>query len=432
MKAKFAEYLESLSKEGKVVGKSENFVVHLTKAREKLAEFQVSEPAYCFLKWYQAAVAGGAQEIYFEMESDHYVMIIPFPEQVALGDLCRAFDGEEVDLCRRDRLFLEGLLACTSADFETSICTDEESHVLSAGGLQKPKWWARLASYHKVYKENSVRVGVKVKHSKGFRRRIIERIGERTRFGPILCYFVLDPARSPSVLEREVPVFPEAPSGEGWFDEFSRKEVLLEAWTEEGSLCRSRAKKLEKKSKTSRHPDSLVFAPQESADAAVLVSLHLAGQAQMVPVQHGVCLDPIRRDLGYPGLVVAFAADDMRTDLSGLKLIEDEAYQERVEGLRRTVDGVIEQHLLKIQEVEARKKWSLHPIGTLVGALVGILPALKAVFLFQLVAIGVSALSGNAVERFLRRHELEAARRQRTKAFRAEIFKRLKGEGAGG
>lgn len=431
MKTKFAEYLEGLSKEGTVVGRSQNFVVHLTKAREKMAKFQVSEPAYCFLKWYQAAVAGGAQEIFFEMESDHYVMIIPFPQQVALGDLCRAFDGEEVDLCRRDRLFLEGLLACTSADFETSICTDAESHVLSAGGLQKPKWWARLASYHKVYKENTVRVGVKVKHSKDFRRRIIERIGLRTRFGPVLCYFVLDPARSPSVWEQEVPVFPEAPSGKGWFEEFSSKAVLLEAWSGEGPLCRSRVKKLKRREKP-RHPDSLIFEPQESADAAVLVSLHLAGQAQLVPVQHGVCLDPIRVDLGYQGLVVAFAADDMRTDLSGLKLIEDEAFQERLEGLRRTVDGVVEKHWPKFQEVEARKQWRLHPIGSLLGAFVGFWPALKALFLFQTVAIGVSALGGNAVERFLRRFELEAARQERTRVFRAEIAKRLKGEGAGG
>lgn len=429
MQTNFDRYLEKLSQDGKVLDTGRNFVVHLAKSREKMAAFQGQDPSYCFLKWYQAAVVGGAKEIFFEMDSDHYVMIIPFPEKSELSELCRAFDGEEVNLSRRDRLFLDGLLAATSAELETSISTDDESHVMSAQGLKKPKWWSRLAAYRRVYKKHSVTLSLQVKHSPTFRRELIERIQQRTRFGPIVGYFVLDPSRSPTVIEEDTALFPETPSNEGWFSEYSRIPNLLEAWRGDGPLCRDRVTILKRtRSSANRNLTTLLAQSREQGEIVILFSLHLDLQSHIIPVQHGVTLQPLQLDLGYRGLTVIFHADGLKTDLSGFKLVEGEELDEKIRELRSTVDAVVKENLERIEQLQARKKYGFHPKGILFGTSLGCLVAIKTGGLAQLSAAVLFAFLGWTTERFLCRRDLERQRNERSKTFRNEILKRLQPE----
>lgn len=424
MKTKFAEFLESLNRDGTVVDSGQSFVVHLTKSREKMAMFQKTDPTFCFLKWYQAAVVGGAKEIFFEMELDHYLMVIPFPEKLELGEICRAFEGDQAELVRRDRLFLEGLLAATSAGMETSLSTDEESHVLTSGRLEKANWWSRLASYRKVYKKHSVRLAVRVAYSCDNREKIINNIAQRTRLGPIVCYFVLDASSKTEVLEPEVPVFEDMVTRGRWFEKFSRKPHLLEAWIKDGPLLRKRERKLTH-SNSLRNPKSLLSQTKSSSGVAILVSLEFEGPAKLIPVQHGVCLQPIFVDLGLPGVTIAFNADDMKTDLSGFKLIEDESALEKIEELKQLALSVVQEHQSKIDKLDAREQYRLHPFGTLPAAFLGYLVSINSAFVFQLLLIPMAAGLGWFAERRYRREELERARDAHTAAFRAEIRKRL-------
>lgn len=57
----------------------------------------------------------------------------------------------------------------------------------------------------------------------------------------------------------------------------------------------------------------------------------------LYPCQHGVLLDPVRRDLGYAGAVVVVTADDLATDLSQLRVVEDQRLEKLVEEVRAEV-----------------------------------------------------------------------------------------------
>ena len=426
MKTKFSEYLEGLSSGGKVLETGQNFVVHLAKSREKMAVFQTEEPAYCFLKWYQAAVAGGARDVFFEMEKDSYVMILPFPEEIELGEICKAYEGEQAELCRRDRLLLEGLLASTSAEMETSISTDKESHVLSAMGLKKPGWWSRLGSFHKVYKEKSVRIAMRVKYSPMARGKIIRTIQDRTRFGPIVPYFVLDPAGRTSIEEREVPLFPPSPRAPGWHSPYSRTPNLLEAWKGEGgSLFRQRSLK-RARPVASRYPKSLLVKPRDRGDVAILFDLQLAGQGYAVPVQEGVTLEPMRLELGCPGTTVAFSADGLKTDLSGFKLAENEELESRVEELRGVVRETASENADGVQSLQARKTYGMNPAGLLAGSATGFLYGLGVAPDDVLFCIVIAGCLGWLVEQAVRHKEFRQARADRSRAFREEVLKRLR------
>lgn len=425
MKTKFSEYLEGLSSGGKVLETGQNFVVHLAKSREKMATFQVQEPAYCFLKWYQAAVAGGARDVYFEMDLDTYVMIIPFPEEIELGDICSAYEGGQAELCRRDRLFLEGLLASTSAEMETSISTDKESHVLSAAGLKKPGWWSRLSAFRQVYKEKSVRLTLRVKYSAAVRTRIIRAIQDRTRFGPIVPYFVMNPTRRTFIEEREVPLFNLPLSRSGGFSLYSRNPNLLEAWRGDGALCRKRSLKRSRPT-PKRYPDGLLCdAPQERGDVAALLSLRLEGQAQVIPVQEGVTLEPVRADLGCPGLTIAFVADGMKTDLSGLKLAENEELTARLAELKLIASGIVESNVEDIKTLEARKVYGPNQTGLVAGALIALVYGL----IFPVGEIFGYLLAGGCLgwvaEQIIRTKEHRQARKERSRDFHNEALKRL-------
>lgn len=424
METDIDEYLEDLSKSGKVLETGQSFVVHLTKSREKMATFQNQDSSYCFLKWYQAAVVGGAEEIFFEMDSDFYLMIIPFPEKADLSELCRAFDGDEATLSRRDRLFLDGLLASTSAGLETSISTDEETHVMSSQGISKPGWWNRLSAHRKVYKKHSVRLSIRVKHSKTQRLTIIKQIQRRTCFGPIVPYFVLDPSGKPTILEEDATLFPQATLKRGWFSEYTRTPNLLEAWQGEGPLCRERVLK-RSNSKAQKYPPSLLSEAKSSADHVVFISLHLAKQALLIPIQHGVSLEPVRDELACSGVTLVFSAEGAKTDLSGFKLIEDESHGESLAELREKVDTALDQNLRHLRSLTVREKYDLHPYGLLPGAFLGVFIAFGSGLFLTLLAVSLLGFLGWSMERFYRREEIAREKRERAKNFRTEIMRRL-------
>lgn len=426
--SQLSEYIEQQTTGGKILGSNEKFVVHLTKAREKMAIFQEQEPAHCFLKWYQAAVVGGAKEIFFEMDKDCYVMVIPFTEEPDLAALCEAFDGDDSFLERRDRLFLEGLLSATSAEMETSVSTAQEQHVFSAGGLQQAGWWSKfLGKTGGAYKKNSVQIRTRMLQSKDKRRQMIETIRRRTRFGPIICHFALDISKQPSLIYDEVPLLDSAWRRDNWSKTYSTKKVLLEHWSEsnpeEGELARTR-ELIEAKSKCAREPDSLLSQCRDQGGIAVVIGLDLVGSATFIPVQHGVTLAPLHRDLGCPGVVVVFACEGLETDLSGFDLRKGDSLQQKLEVLKSKVNSVVDEHLPKIREVDSNVK-DKYFLGMIVGALIGFYFTDPWGFATRILVSICLAAVGYFAELTLRRDQIKKNQELRTLEFRRKLLERL-------
>lgn len=61
------------------------------------------------------------------------------------------------------------------------------------------------------------------------------------------------------------------------------------------------------------------------------------GTGWIYPCLHGVLLDPVEADLGCPGAVAVVTADHLDSDLSQLKLVEDERFERLVQDLRSEV-----------------------------------------------------------------------------------------------
>ena len=424
--SKLGQFLQQLSSDGSVQGSNENFVVHLTKAREKMAVFQRQDPSYCFLKWYQAAVAGEAREVFFEMEKGCHTMVIPFPEEPELGPLCQAFEGGEAKLCPRDRLLLEGLLSCTSADLETSISTASEFHVLSAGGLDKPGWWSRLVGQTKgAYKRNSVQIRVRVPVTGASQQRVMTAIQQRTRFGPVVPHFVKDLNKRPKVVYQEVPVFESRGLWRTWASGYSRSELLLESWCsrsdEADKLVRKR-ELTETEEKASRDISSHIRQVEDRGEVAIAIYLGSQTEASLIPVQNGVTLAPIRKQIGCPAATVVFNADGMETDLSGFHLRNDEKLEARIEELRQIVRSALEAQMGEFKKLEAKPRFHPFVRGALAGAAVGF---------FGFVSWGISAQValamgfgqvGRLVERKLRAAELRTEQVHRNVDFRQKIY----------
>ena len=62
-----------------------------------------------------------------------------------------------------------------------------------------------------------------------------------------------------------------------------------------------------------------------------------AGTGWVFPCQHGVLLDPVLTDLGHPGTVAVVTADELETDLSQLKVVQDARWEALVADLRQEV-----------------------------------------------------------------------------------------------
>ena len=424
--SKLGQFLQQLSGAGSLQGSNESFVVHLTKAREKMAVFQKQDPSYCFLKWYQAAVVGEAREVFFEMDRGCHTMIIPFPEEPDLGPLCQAFEGGEVKLSPRDRLLLEGLLSCTSAELETSISTASEFHVMSAGGLDKAGWWSRLVGQTKgAYKKNSLQIRVRVKASGRSQQRIVEAIQQRTRFGPVIPHFVKELSKRPRVIYQEVPVFEKNGLWSTWASGYSRKELLLESWWSQGDDTDKLVRKRELTEtglEPSRDISSHIRQVENRGDVAIAIYLGSLTEASLIPVQHGVTLAPMRKDIGCPAATVVFSADRMETDLSGFHLRNDEKLEARVEELREIVRSALEAQIDEYKKLEAKPRFYPFLRGALAGAAVGF---------FGFVSWGISAQVafamglgqvGRLVEQKFRAAELKTEQSHRNVDFRQKIY----------
>lgn len=420
-----SDFIEQQASEGEVVGSDEQFVVHLTKAREKIAIFQQEDPAYCFLRWYQAAVAAEAKEIFFELNDGCYTMILPFAEEPDLTALCAAFDGKDLNLEPRDRFLLEGLLSTTSAKMETSVSTANECHVFSSVGLQRSGWWSRLIrGTQGAYKKNSLQIRLRMKQSRSARDYLIATIQRRTCFGPVICHFALDLKGRPSVVYDEVPLFSPLTTHGAWSLAFSPTYYLLEHWStesgEDGLLHRTR-ELYEATSRCKRELDSLLRVSDESGDLLLALPLKLEGEESLVPVQYGVTLAPLRREMGCPGATIVFACNSLDTDLSGFHLREDERLNQRLDSMKERLSSILQKNRSSFASVESNRK-ERHLAGTFLGVILSL-------WLFvgweKIVCAVVLGFLGGWVEGFLRREQLKEAKKQRTEELRKNILERL-------
>ena len=68
---------------------------------------------------------------------------------------------------------------------------------------------------------------------------------------------------------------------------------------------------------------------------AFAIPMHLQGPGRLYLLDRGVSLDPVEVDLGCPGILCVASAAGLQTDLSGLRVVKNEAFNEKVERLRR-------------------------------------------------------------------------------------------------
>jgi hypothetical protein len=80
--------------------------------------------------------------------------------------------------------------------------------------------------------------------------------------------------------------------------------------------------------------------PGQSVGAAFALPMTLSGQSQLILLLDGVATQPKAVDLGLPMLCVA-SARGLKTDISSLSVVEDEAYRQRLDALREAATGFI-------------------------------------------------------------------------------------------
>lgn len=80
--------------------------------------------------------------------------------------------------------------------------------------------------------------------------------------------------------------------------------------------------------------------PGQQVGAAFALPMTLSGKGQLSFVVDGVATEPKTVDLGLPMLAVA-SGQGLKTDLSGLSVVEDDAYRQRLEALRVGAASVI-------------------------------------------------------------------------------------------
>ena len=97
------------------------------------------------------------------------------------------------------------------------------------------------------------------------------------------------------------------------------------------------------------HPEHSVFLVENNqqgpAEGLVAIPLGLEGPGSVRLIYRGVLVEELEWDLGVPGAWAVVCADGLQTDLSGLKLVHDEALERLLKDLRKnTLD--LAQHAL--------------------------------------------------------------------------------------
>ena len=85
------------------------------------------------------------------------------------------------------------------------------------------------------------------------------------------------------------------------------------------------------------------------------------GISQIVILRRGVGLENIEVDLGCPGAIAMVACPALSTDLSGMRIVQDDRYQELLEFLRQRLQGLLRDAARAAQQEKVSFHWPLPP-----------------------------------------------------------------------
>lgn len=76
-------------------------------------------------------------------------------------------------------------------------------------------------------------------------------------------------------------------------------------------------------------------------DLRLCLPLGLEGPSRLLPIRYGVAMDPLAGSFGYPGLIAVAAADQLHTDLSQLRVVQDEALQALLDRIQQQAQEMV-------------------------------------------------------------------------------------------
>lgn len=372
------------------------FTLNPSKAREKLREFQLARPSFYILKLIQAGIAAGSPQVEVKL-SRHWV-------QVSFAPRCLQSD---VDVSRLlevldDLNTQEPVSRHLGVGLNASLAVDPKKVTYSVegpmGGQELVITGTGVQVGAPTEPRQELRCRFVLEKSRGFKelfRSIFSRtmehraIYERCRFTDRLW---LDGRLPESGWDRS-----NKPYEAAWTQYMTQPYVLLERYLtgpgrslDTGSLLtknfrRDSGRWLSNSFKLkwvlalttdSEIPvirtswGSLVTLLREFVDpnGAVVPADHpfvmalrwpvsLTGPTVIHFIKHGVALDPVKVDLGAPGLEVVCSADELEVDLSEFGVVQNEDYRGKLEQIK-------EQALSMAATIyEYEEKWPLAFVG---------------------------------------------------------------------
>ncbi|MCA9791169.1 MAG: hypothetical protein KC910_05215 [Candidatus Eremiobacteraeota bacterium] len=331
---------------------SGDFTIELSRARAKLARFQLADPDYFVLKLLQAAVAGGATLGSFRFRLSYLRFLFALPDDSVLFDQDRLFEALALPgLCP------PGAIRHLAISVTAGLTTHPVRVVWSTwrrGQLQqlefdfkeprgfvssqRPNWASYDSCCYFRIERNLARSGFVIDPSRA--RRVI---AQRCRFFPMSLE-----------LEGE-PYVPLGPGG--WLD---GQDCLLQLVSPGGGLrLRGRAggRQVEPGLFVGGRKFFSEICPAErweNCDLAVWLPLEPKGSSVFRLVNHGVSMDPVRFDTTPNGMLVVGDGTGLKTDLSEMGWAVDEAWQ----AYAREVEARVEEGLARLEpHLDGLARW---------------------------------------------------------------------------
>lgn len=394
-------------------------MVDLQKAREKLRQFQLSEPCFYLLKLVQGLVRAGAEEINIRLDRMAVELTSSLPDESAflqapkvVASLSSA-DGDSPAL-RHLSVALNAAWAMNPEKIVWAGWDGRQGYGLEITpddlGLvrleQCPEWatgrkqrWVRFAMRRPSTLTNLAR-NLASEHQK---------VLSRCSFSAVPIYLNEDRLKGnwprPLAHRWHRGLCPGFYLGQRL--ELDAEGTLAVASPEIGHLTPEDGAYYQCHSVTANADSDFptfctqLVGPRQplgmplSCRQAMAVPLGLEGPGEVRFVIDGVTMDPLQLDLGVPGLICLAEAEGLRTDLSEFSVIRDPAFDQRVEDLRASaalLREAITSNIYRLpchfQDASEDNRQLLSCIGCLFGGpIVG------------LVVAGVTSAAGNISER---------------------------------
>lgn len=158
-----------------------------------------------------------------------------------------------------------------------------------------------------------------------------------------------------------------------------------------------------------------------SLAGAIALPIEMQGKSRVTWVQYGVCLQNEFHRLGFPGAIAVLEASALKTDLTGLKVVQDEEHEAALEGLRSEIKSLVQSYQLVLSRLRAcpQDRPGLRRLQAVVGVALGI----------SGVAIGTPALAAagaaQVIQSFLPGQDFSSEAKKRAQQFQLDITYRM-------